>query len=478
MDTGKVSKLSLTLLFLSLTLGCTKQYKPPNLGELYTRSAQEFHKYGNPVIVIPGILGSTLREKNTGQIVWGAFDRDFANPETPEGARLIALPLDMSGTGNVVPDGALERVKVSLLGLPIQLNAYVNILSTLGAGGFRDDSFGIEDVDYGSEHFTCFQFAYDWRLDNVENAKRLHTFIIEKKKYVEQELESRYGIKRDIKFDIVAHSMGGLIARYYMMYGATDLDEIVETEGPTWEGAKLVENVILIGTPNAGSVNVVDDLLHGKDIGPFLPTYQSSIIGSMPSAYQLLTRTRHKHVIDQNGEILDLFNPQIWEKYKLGLLNPDQEEMLKILLPEIESSGERKEIAYGYLSYSLDRAKRFHNALDKKSDPPDSVKFYLMAGDSVATPATYEINTETGEVNEIASQHGDGTVTRASAVMDEREGKEEWTPYIQSPIKWTNVMFLFSDHLGITRDPTFSDNILFILLENPNSFHPPNDRGI
>ena len=177
---GTKCKFFSLLLLLSLSSGCAKQYKPPNLGELYTRSAQEFHKYGNPVIVIPGILGSTLKEKETGRIVWGAFDRDFANPETPEGARLIALPLDMEDRGNVVPDGALERVKVSFFGLPLQLNAYINILSTLGAGGFRDESFGIEDVDYGSEHFTCFQFAYDWRMDNVENAKRLHSFILEK----------------------------------------------------------------------------------------------------------------------------------------------------------------------------------------------------------------------------------------------------------------------------------------------------------
>ena len=154
-----------------------------------------------------------------------------------------------------------------------------------------------------------------------------------RKKYAESELEKRYGINREVKFDIVAHSMGGLIARYYMMYGGKDLDEIADIEGPSWDGAEHVENVILIGTPNAGSVTVVDDLIHGKDIGPFLPTYQSSIIGSMPSAYQLLPRTRHKHIVDQNGNVLDLLDPSVWKENKLGLMNPDQEEVLEILLP-------------------------------------------------------------------------------------------------------------------------------------------------
>jgi len=63
-------------------------------------------------------------------------------------------------------------------------------------------------------------------------------------------------------------------------------------------------------------------------------------------------------------------------------------------------------------------------------------------------------------------QPGDGTVTRSSALMDERVGGI-WTPYLKSPIKWSSVMFLFSDHLGLTKDPTFSDNVLYILLEQP-----------
>ncbi len=50
--------------------------------------------------------------------------------------------------------------------------------------------------------------------------------------------------------------MGGLIARYFLMYGGKDLDEIADIENPGWEGAELVENVVLIGTPNAGSVYV------------------------------------------------------------------------------------------------------------------------------------------------------------------------------------------------------------------------------
>ena len=38
---------------------------------------------------------------------------------------------------------------------------------------------------------------------------------------------------------------------------------------------------------------------------------------------------------------------------------------------------------------------------------------------------------------------------------------------LRSPIRFSGVMFLFSDHLGMTKDPAFSDNVLYILLEQP-----------
>ena len=55
---------------------------------------------------------------------------------------------------------------------------------------------------------------------------------------------------------------------------------------------------------------------------------------------------------------------------------------------------------------------------------------------------------------------------RSSALLDERlDG--DWQPTLRSPIPWSDVLFLFEDHLGLTRDPTFTDNLLYWLLEDP-----------
>ena len=50
--------------------------------------------------------------------------------------------------------------------------------------------------------------------------------------------------------------------------------------------------------------------------------------------------------------------------------------------------------------------------------------------------------------------------------MDERLGGD-WAPILVSPIQWRQVAFLFTEHLEMTKDPTFTDNILFLLLEEP-----------
>lgn len=61
---------------------------------------------------------------------------------------------------------------------------------------------------------------------------------------------------------------------------------------------------------------------------------------------------------------------------------------------------------------------------------------------------------------------GDGTVLRTSVLMDERSGGA-WSPTLGSPIGWNQVFFLFTEHLAITKDPAFTGNLLYLLLEQP-----------
>ena len=113
----------------------------------------------------------------------------------------------------------------------------------------------------------------------------------------------------------------------------------------------------------------------------------------------------------------------------------------------------------------LRRAKQFARAMDVPARPPRGTKLYLMAGDAIPTPAVATVSPN-GQLLVTQTGPGDGTVLRSSALMDERvSGK--WSPELRSPIAWGQVSFYFKEHLALTQDIAFTDNLLFILLEEP-----------
>lgn len=462
---------ALPALLTGLLLANCRSVAEPDLRAIYERAAQTHSLDRNPVIVIPGLLGSRLRDES-GVRVWGAFSGKFADPESRGGAQLFGLPMQEGVPlrelrDGVRPDGTLDSLKVRVFGLPITVDAYRYVLGVLGVGGYTDPELAnvLSSIDYGEDHFTCFQFAFDWRRDVAKNAALLADFIEEKEAYVrERQLELTGEDPGEIRFDLVAHSMGALVARYFLRYGDQPLAEDLPRPELDWRGAPAVENVVLVAPPNAGSMDALIELVNGTQLAPFTPKYEAALVGTFPATYQLLPRGRHG-VLEREGEPVEaLLAPELWEKERWGLADPEQAKMLEWLLPDVDDPEERRRIALDHQRKCLRQAELLFDCLDRPAERPEELGLFLFAGDATDTPSAARFSGNRPEICEWAP--GDGTVLRSSALLDERLATG-WQPRLKTPIDWSSVHFMFRDHLGMTQDPGFTDNVLYILLERP-----------
>ena len=334
----------------------------PELGSIYEPTATLENAIRNPVIVVPGMMGSKLKQDSTGRTVWGVFDSQSIDPNVAADVRLLGCPIDGTDLDNfnngVRATGVLDSMKIDFAGLSVDLKAYLNILRMLGVGGYRDEQLGLSGaIDYGDHHFDCFQFPYDWRRDNAENARRLHEFLLQKKAYVENERKTRFGVDDPVKFDIVAHSMGGLVARYYLRYGDQGPPASADGLELNWAGCEHVDRVILIAPPNNGSAKSLVSAHEGFKFSLFIESLPGGMVASLPSIYQLLPNGPEPAVYDeQSDEPLDHFDVETWDRRGWGMLNPDQDHVLQQLLPDVSSAEERHKIAKEHVKELFDES--------------------------------------------------------------------------------------------------------------------------
>src|SRR5258708_21585012 len=184
--------------------GCIAPNRTPNLERIFAAARAKTGK--RPVIVIPGILGSQLINAKTKEIVWPSALR------TSDEGSMLPMTGDLAGNRDeVVPGKIIETVRLGRL-LP-EVYVYRDLLDALrNFGGYREGDWN--NPDAAGDRDTFYVFSYDFRRDNVENARLLTNRL----RALKEKLR-----RPDLRFNILAHSMGGLIARYAAMYGAADL---------------------------------------------------------------------------------------------------------------------------------------------------------------------------------------------------------------------------------------------------------------
>lgn len=206
------------------------------------------------VVVLPGILGSTLRDQDG--MVWEVSGKAALRAVLSLGRSLRRLTLP-SGIGDEHPQDGIEPV-----GLMADLHVIPGIWTPLK--GYDRVVRRLNSLGYTAEKGNLLLFAYDWRLSNRYNGARLAW-------EVDQALD-RLGPQAKVSF--VCHSMGGLVARW-----------CVEQCGM----AERTDKLITMGTPYRGAVTALEQLVNGirKGLGPF-GIDLTEFARSMPSLHQLL----------------------------------------------------------------------------------------------------------------------------------------------------------------------------------------------
>ncbi|MBK8099079.1 MAG: hypothetical protein IPK26_18380 [Planctomycetes bacterium] len=488
----------LTTAMLVVACSSPRGTEPP-VREIYRTAAQRQTR--NPVVVIHGILGSRLEQRSTGKTVWGAFTSDAIDPETADGARALGLPMAPADgprpydptAADVFASGPLRAIQLGLLFTVINVQVYADILRSLGVGGYRDPVLVDPGTPaYAQDHYTCYTFFYDWRRDNIENAALFGRYLRDLRVDIERRARRRLEFLRTrpdatsateagelaqwladgFRFDIVAHSMGGLIARWFLQFGDADLPSDGSVPPVTWAGAREIDRLILVGTPNLGAMESLQTLTQGFAPGLFLPEYHHGLLGSLPSIYQLLPRNGQGLLRDERGAPadVDLYDVATWDQNGWGLLDPAAARYLEWLQPDEHDPARRRQQARARLAWCLQRARGFHAALDQQppSAPPTEIR--LFAADTIPTLARARLVPADGGRRRLlfdgdgTREPGDGTVPRFSTIADRRVG-QAGGGWLDSPVPWSSVTFLSDDHIGLTKNPLFTNNLLFFLLE-------------
>jgi hypothetical protein len=218
------------------------------------------------VVVVPGILGSTL-ERN-GIPVWSASAGAIVRAIATFGRHVKALQLP-AGIGDDHPDdGVVAKALMpdlhAIPGIWTPVRGYDALVRRLDQLGFKRSSNGLE-----APPGNLLLFPYDWRLSNRYNGALLGQQV----EHALGRWRDQGGEYADAQVCFVCHSMGGLVARWYIAHG----------------GAEITRKLITLGTPYRGAAQALDQLVHGvrKGLGP-LSIDLTGFARSLPSLYQLL----------------------------------------------------------------------------------------------------------------------------------------------------------------------------------------------
>jgi CHAT domain-containing protein/pimeloyl-ACP methyl ester carboxylesterase len=305
------------------------------------------------VFVLPGILGSNLQRDN--KRIWLGFR--FLNG-------LKKLAWDPETADQVQPDGPIH-------------GSYDELIERLA------DSHEVRI------------FAYDWRRPIEDEARRLA-------KEVDAALAARIGTAQPVR--LLAHSMGGLVARVMQLEAPKTWKRLMDRDG---------SRLLMLGTPNGGSWAPMQTLSGDDTFGNTLVAFGSifdnagarKVMAGMPGFIQL-----QAGLLDP---ALGLDQETAWQKLA-------DEDIARLRDRSIWHNKGPQQTIYEWSAPPqavLDQAVKLRRRLDAQSTTlgSDAQKMLLVVGHSSRTPGGIVLD-ENG-LEYLNTTTGDGRVTLESALL-------------------------------------------------------------
>lgn len=368
----------------------------------------------NIVIVIPGTTGSILQET-------------VGTETTDVWPTQVMANLDNAATllGN------------SALTVGCIFPAYVSLLNAIYNASDKNNQiiYATSDFNYDSTSFpnngndVVIGWSYDWRVDNATSATALAGLI--------SALYSAYE-SNNPKLWIVAHSMGGLIARYVWDAG---LDK-------TNNFAPLTPNLITLGTPHQGA-----------------PLALAAITGEIPSMTVLFTEIELYENLTQEELAtfcaqIEQFSDQNGYPSTYELLPPPTCQFITSLSEKysafdstIEGALENK---YDANSQNIAKATQFWSQLESSPSFWQN-NLFLVCGNIVGAPTCYSYKydpTSTGLLPIADFNKGDAVVPTWSA---------SWQ---SNSINNANIFSVDCNHMIMPKLPTVQAQVIKWIFSN------------
>lgn len=362
--------LAFSLILILMSVGLT-------FGQVKNPKKKSVKASKVPVVLIHGIGGSDLRQPSKALLSDGGFPNDVLKG-------FAGSPQNLQFTSDGKPRSDTKSKNIVAAGFYDVPGRDITDLS----------KYLVKERNYELKT-SLFEFAYDFRYSVLHNAVKLGEFIDQ----IKDETKAA-------QVDIVGHSMGGMIAKAYLL---------------KTENAANVRELIFVGTPHLGAPKALKALRYGDDLDVILidGCKLKRAAHNFPAMYNLLPGRRYFEVA-KSGYFYD--DDDLDKNNIRGLLNFEQTlfnlkngiETKCLLNREVDvMKGDEAMLTDRLNSKMVDRdVVQFHELLDgwKK---PEGVKVFNIVGYGVST--IENIREKEGKITFNETTEGDGTVPLWSA---------------------------------------------------------------